>query len=230
MLVSSAGRVGGTKGNILGLRSKSAVLMYGVTNQVITGAGATVGTVTYIANGLYDPEQALGGTQPRGFDQLMGLFDRYCVTGVKIEAWFMNRSAAAVTGTHQYLCGVLYSEKDDSVDSKYVLENPNCSIAREILGPIQGVDGATEIYAGPSTYASLYVDLVKMKGNGQKRVEYINDDTHQGSASANPDDLGYLKIFGFQPGDQSAGSFTAKACVRITYYATFTEPSMPAAS
>lgn len=47
--------------NILGLRSRSAVLRYGVTNQTLSWSGSSVATVTYNANGLYDPEFAVGG-------------------------------------------------------------------------------------------------------------------------------------------------------------------------
>lgn len=218
--------------NILGLRSRSAVLRYGVTNQGIGFAGGSVGSVVYNANSLYDPEVALGGGQPRGFDQMMALFDRYCVTGVKIEAWFFppTYTGTVLTSTAQPMCGILYSERNDTLDAKYCLESANTVFAKQALGPPVGSDGATEVTAGPSQYCEMYVDLVKMKGNGVRRIDYINEESHQGTDTTSPDDIGYLKIFGFQPGDVTGGSQTVKAMVRLTYYATFTEPKMPAAS
>lgn len=162
----------------------------------------------------------------------MALFDRYCVTGVKIEAWFFPPTyvTSALTQTAQPMCGILYSETNDSVDAKYCLESQNSVFARQALGPPVGSDGSTEVTAGPSQYCEMFVDLVKMKGNGQKRLDYVNEATHQGTDSTNPDDIGYLKIFAFQPGDVTGGSVSTKAMVRLTYYSTFTEPKMPSAS
>lgn len=52
------------------------------------------------ANGLTDPEVALGGHQPRGFDQYMALYKRYVVMGSKITvlAWKRANSEAALVG------------------------------------------------------------------------------------------------------------------------------------
>ena len=41
------------------------------------------------ANDLFDPEFALGGHQPRGFDDFMNIYDKFTVTGSKITASFM---------------------------------------------------------------------------------------------------------------------------------------------
>ena len=41
------------------------------------------------ANDLRDPEVALGGHQPRGFDDFMNIYDKFTVTGSKISASFM---------------------------------------------------------------------------------------------------------------------------------------------
>lgn len=36
-------------------------------------------------NGLYDPNISGGGHQPLGFDQMMGLYNKYCVLGAKVS-------------------------------------------------------------------------------------------------------------------------------------------------
>lgn len=55
-------------------------------------------------NGMYDPEVAVGGHQPLGFDQYIGvLYDHFVVIGSKISATFASNSS---TTTGAYIVGV----------------------------------------------------------------------------------------------------------------------------
>lgn len=49
----------------------------------------------FSANGMYDPDITGVGHQPRGFDQLMALYDHYVVIASKITVWFQNDDASA---------------------------------------------------------------------------------------------------------------------------------------
>lgn len=57
------------------------------TFTVSTAANTT--SRTYRANDLFDPVYALGGAQPRGFDQFMSVYKTFTVTGAKISVNFM---------------------------------------------------------------------------------------------------------------------------------------------
>ena len=53
------------------------------------GVGLTANS-TYNAGGCYDPRTALGGNQPRGFDQWMAFYEHYVVLGSKISVTFQT--------------------------------------------------------------------------------------------------------------------------------------------
>ena len=41
------------------------------------------------ANGMFDPQTAVGGHQPRGFDEFMEAYDMFTVMGSKISCSWM---------------------------------------------------------------------------------------------------------------------------------------------
>lgn len=63
--------------------SRIARLTYCDNIALDPGANTVAGRV-FRANGLFDPDVALGGHQPYGFDQLMSIYNRFCVLGAKI--------------------------------------------------------------------------------------------------------------------------------------------------
>jgi len=69
-------------------------------NQLNLDPAAGVPAVrVYRANDLFDPDQTGGGHQPNGFDQLMAMYEQFCVVSAKITvrfAWF-NSSIDPVT-------------------------------------------------------------------------------------------------------------------------------------
>ncbi|QGQ63634.1 capsid protein [Chicken circovirus 5] len=63
--------------------SRIARLTYCDNVTLDPGANVVAGRV-FRANGLFDPDVALGGHQPYGFDQLMSIYNRFVVLGSKI--------------------------------------------------------------------------------------------------------------------------------------------------
>lgn len=64
--------------------------------QVILDAPAgSSATHVFSANGMFDPNTSAGGHQPRGFDQLMALYDHYVVIGSKITVRASNTGSTA---------------------------------------------------------------------------------------------------------------------------------------
>ena len=75
------------------------------------GSGATA-MVHVKANDLFAPSTGSGAHQPMGFDQIMQLYERFCVVGSKINvAWAMN------SNDHQGICGIALrnTDTDESV-------------------------------------------------------------------------------------------------------------------
>lgn len=68
-------------------------LKYGIGN--ITLAHGALDTIydLYRGNGLYDPEVAVGGHQPRMFDQMCLFYQSYLVLGSKISITFFMFNA-----------------------------------------------------------------------------------------------------------------------------------------
>lgn len=58
--------------------------------------GALAGQV-YRANGLFDPDVAIGGHQPRGFDQMMAMYTTWTVISSKCTATFLEGSQQDVS-------------------------------------------------------------------------------------------------------------------------------------
>ena len=54
----------------------------------VTAGGSAV-VRTFRANSIYDPVNALGGAQPRGFDQFMAVYKTFTVTASKVSVNFM---------------------------------------------------------------------------------------------------------------------------------------------
>lgn len=67
-----------------------ATLRYAM--QYTVSVDATFKTTSFRANGVFDPEVAIGGHQPRGFDQFMTLYTEFIVLSSTITAKSWTRS------------------------------------------------------------------------------------------------------------------------------------------
>lgn len=56
---------------------------------------SSVGSYTFSANGLYDPNISGTGHQPYGFDQLMALYNQYVVMGARIRIFCVTSGSTA---------------------------------------------------------------------------------------------------------------------------------------
>lgn len=71
-------------------------LRYAIEEGVtITSTLGGYSELVYSLTNMYDPRVAIGGHQPRGFDQLMELFDHYLIIGAKAKIGFISTNEAA---------------------------------------------------------------------------------------------------------------------------------------
>lgn len=173
-------------------------------------------THIFRANSLYDPLRfaggsAGGGAQPRGFDQISPLYERYAVLGSRCRITFMPHS-----GSHSGVVFYLQTTLDPSFTSLLTvtdaLESRLVSTARYAEG--QGARGTT-VTRNFSTKKFFNVQSVR--------------DNNQLSAmtDANPAETAFFK---FSAAVTHATMTNVEACdyiLQISYIALFTNPINP---
>jgi len=92
-------------------------LRYSTQTNVNPGAAGSAANVFIRANGLFDPEVAVGGHQPLGFDQYMEMYDHYKVLGSKITVQFL--AVGSDTGS-QSICSI---SLDDDATANTNIDN-----------------------------------------------------------------------------------------------------------
>lgn len=171
------------------------------------GAGVPA-TYVFSANGCYDPNISGVGHQPRGFDELMQLFEHGTVIGTKIDVGMYNNNAEAMTY-------VLSLRDITTVPSTFddALEVPGCQWT---VAPTQNGGGVSNL--------SLSVNPNKFLG----RSKPLTEDNLRFSRTGNPATQCYFHIVAGTPTLSDPG--TVHIHVRIQYTCILTEPTMPLVS
>ncbi len=89
---------------------RMATLRYFVADTV--NINATYQTLQFRANGCFDPEIAVGGHQPRGFDQWMVLYQNFAVTNCTIAVRVSTR-----TGKEACMVSIVTTEAGTANDA-----------------------------------------------------------------------------------------------------------------
>lgn len=96
--------------------SFKAKLVYQQTVQIDPPAG-TCASNLFACNGLYDPDISGTGHQPRGFDEMMLLYEKYTVIGSRIKVIFAPVSTGASNDSITY--GVHVRDDSSVAESDY---------------------------------------------------------------------------------------------------------------
>jgi len=181
-------------------RTRKSKMVYG--DRYILDDGATQ---VFAANGLYDPDISGIGHQPRGYDQIIQLYDHYVVTKAKIEVWGGTIGVPSILSIR-----MKDSITVQSFDLKDVIEDSN------------GVYKVTGQFA--QGYLAMEVDVAKFLG----RRDAMSDPHLKGSDVSNPQEGCFFHVSNntLDPTDGSVNNII----VRITYEATFIEPKLPTSS
>lgn len=180
---------------------------YSDTITLDPGAGIPA-EVWYRANGMYDPQESIGGHQPLGFDQYVGvLYDHFVVVGAKITAIFNSRGSSGSTST--YRVGINPTDTtSDSLPMNTLIEQGRCK------------------WGFCSNVTSTGQKTITMKLNPNKylgRSHPLSDPDLKGSASADPVEQAYFHIFAdAADGAVDAGALTVN--LLIEYSAVLIEP------
>ncbi len=163
------------------LSNKTVVkLRYTEIIAINPGAGGSVGTHVYSANGMFDPNITGIGHQPRGFDQLMSLYDHYTVIQSGITAMYtLDPSARHV----QCILALrdrsaVYSAPSDYTEMRNVkttVVSPEGEAKKLTLGfspksflgvskPLSEKDLTGTVSANPQEQAFFHVGIADMSG------------------------------------------------------------------
>lgn len=170
------------------------------------GAGGTAGVHVFSANGMYDPDVTSTGHQPRGFDQLMAMYDHYVVIGAKITVEF-------VSPTYDNL--VWIALRDDNTvqsDKNEYLEG------RNVISALLPADS--------SSHRRLTKTFSTRKFLGRSKP--LSDSQLKGNTGGNPAEQAFFHV-GMAPtstNDEAAHNVN----VRIDYLAVLIEPRQPTQS
>jgi hypothetical protein len=173
-------------------------------------SGVTPGVNVYSANGLYDPDITGSGHQPRGFDQLIALYDHYVVLRSKCVVHFAGALAASVNG--------IQLQASSTPQSDYIdyAEQARCEFS---LSPWCYSTGG---FPEPRSH-TLQFEASKFMGI----PDPVTAGKLQGSVSSNPSDQGFFHVF-TQHIDGST-SASQNVLVFLEYDVVFIEP-VPVAS
>lgn len=191
--------------------SQKSSFIYHEEFTVNPGVGGTPADYVFSCNGLFDPNITGVGHQPRGFDQLIALYDHYVVIAAKIFATF----ATTDPGGDGNMVGVVVK------DIATALTTPDNIMESRVIS-YGGIGGETN---GPPVTIELQINPNQFLG----RSKPLSDNQLKGSSAANPVEQCYFHVFGFpcQSGRDSSG---IQVQVRIEYEAILIEPKQPGAS
>ena len=194
--------------------SRAATLKYHFQHTMNPNQGQ-VDDVVVRANDLYDPEVALGGHQPYGFDQLMTFYDHFTVLGSRITMSAFNSNGSLPV---------------------YIfigLRDNNVSLYEEPVGDIHEQARTVKklLTTNPSSKGAmeLSMNFSAEKFFAKPKVAIVGDSLFRGDAGNSPLEQAY---FHCMVGPYDTGNDLAPMVVNIEieYYAIFTEPKILAKS
>ena len=184
-----------------------------ITSPPVEGA---IGTWVFSANGCYDPNNSGTGHQPRGFDQIMPLYDHYTVLSSKIQVRFANDSV----GTRPY-CAIAVRDGNITLPDFEAVGEYGDKVMTTI--PICR-NGAGE-GSDTNTFLATKTNIASFLG---RKGGAMSDPELKGSAGANPNEQVFYHVI---VGDvNSSGSCSVDAFVTIEYDVIFHEPKQPSSS
>lgn len=191
-----------------GMLGKKYAKKFRYCDQVQIDAGiGTPAVHTFRLNSLYDPDAAIGGHQPIGFDQLVGVFyNHYHVVGAKITVTFVSSSTSGTTGTA--ICGIEISNNVTPTTALNDIFEQGKTVYKTL----------TTQYAGGKVTITRKVSIKKMAGV----TDLLDNQDYRGSVSLDPAEVVYAHVF-VAGIDASADASEVRCMVQLDQFAILTE-------
>jgi len=150
-------------------RSDLNIINTGIADFVVT---------EFKINSLYDPEAALGGTQPSGFNTLMQIYNFFQVDAVKVNIQVSNRE----TDVELYV-GWILRDRQPTLD----IPNRQSAINTMDVGPRVGIKQLG--FATGQNRATLFQPKTQLSSVVGQPHMYKGDLGYSGAANADPGQL-----------------------------------------
>lgn len=181
-------------------------LRYAEAISIAPSVAGTASSYVFSLNGLHNPDitTLVGDHQPRGFDQLMALYEHYVVLGVKISV------QCACDNTQTPITIAISQQAGNNPDFNIynIMENHNVKMATR-----------GRLMTGPLTM-TMKVNPNKFLG----RSSPLSDPQLKGDVNNNPAESSYLHINTFQTDTTATPSYTTHMIVTLDYITAFIEP------
>lgn len=175
-------------------------LKYHTSFTLDPSTGGTNGVRVFKLNGIYDPDVAVGGKQPRGFYQWMLHYNHWYISSSRISATFSTQDTS-----YSNTIGIAFRD-DASVEA-----NPLDYVEQDCSYRLQGSQNSKN---GLTTLSRNY------KFKNQQGTNYKSSE-NKGSLVSDPLEIGYAHIFcGNEFGNDSLGTNTV---ITIHYNVMFCE-------
>lgn len=198
-------------------RKKALRLLY---TQSIALAPSSQGTIAYHdfnANGLWDPDYTGAGSQPRGFDQWIALYDHYTVIGSRCTVEYVDGFSGGSFVPSWFGIQLLDSHSLPSAASSSPM-----AIAEARSG-IRG-HAITLPYAG-GRRARFSRSCSVRKFFGKSKGSVVGASELRGTSTTNPSELAVFRVWAGIPDIAgTAVPATVNLTVRISFVVVMTEP------
>ena len=190
--------------------------------------------VTYLANGMFDPQTAIGGHQPRGFDDFMALYQKFTVLGSSISVNFVYEGydgpAELDNDTASFLVKTDHPQTNGAkaaacspvtVGLHKGVVQPGSGTVSEICEKDKTVWKAMTPQQGGVTVST------RMKSSdffGKRTL--VGAEGYCGDNASDPAEKIYYTIWCGRMSGNNAGSVKLRAYLTIQYDAVFTEPKI----
>jgi len=172
-------------------------------NALSTGSSLNLfGSYIYSMNGLYDPNQQLGGHQPMGFDIAMLMYEHYTVTRSQATIRFFNKTTGPI------IVGAYLSPDATPVASVNDMIENQLAVSKQ----------SETASAGGEVVVNIGVDVARYNGKS-----IINEDDYRGDILSQPAEQVYLILFAYSM-DGANNNTNVPFEIEIMYRAKFTEP------
>lgn len=145
--------------NALPLRVKN-VMRYSVAQDVTINAGGTA-LAGFRANGLYDPEIALGGHQPFYFDQLTALYNHWTVVKSRMKCRVTSKG---ITTSGKCMVTQLIDD-DGTVTTTSPAVRERIGAKNRLITPADTDKGAMSYFNAQAAFGGNVIDNTELQGD-----------------------------------------------------------------
>jgi len=187
--------------------------LYYEPNIGITTSIGSQGIYNFSANGIYDPNRTGTGHQPLGFDQMMLMYEQFCVIRSHIKVTFL------ATDEPCRVAIMLSPDTNPAPSISAVMEN-GLMITTSLIG------SSAESGTHRMKTLQLACDIPKYFGKAYQSI--LADPLQSGTVAADPGEQVYFQIVVWDP--YGAQSTSVALDVTISYDVMYWEPKKLASS